>query len=286
MRKLSVYLIIAASTMTLSGCGLVTDGVNYTDLTTPRYCSLDNTKTFQAQDTLKVVSYNIKYAVKSELAGKLLHEDKNLADADIIFLQEMDREGVEKIANTIGCNYIYYPAVRHPLSNRDFGNAIVTKWPIIFDQKIILPHLDPDNLQRVVVGAGIQVGDKYLMAYSIHMSIWLKPEERRDQLMTLISSIPARFDHVIIGGDFNTYTKFNRRTVFQTFNEAGFNVATTSVKWTYKQWFLLNKKSLIDYIFVKNMQGVEAGIVKNRRASDHVPVWTRVKFDELNSAKE
>jgi endonuclease/exonuclease/phosphatase family metal-dependent hydrolase len=193
----------------------------------------------------------------------------------------MDERGVEKIAGALHYNYIYYPAVKHPLYNRNFGNAILSKWPIVFDQKVILPHLDPDKLQRIAVGAVIKVGSKYVMAYSVHLRIWLHPFQRKNQMDRLLNSLPDHFDYCIVAGDFNTFTKFNRSVIFDAFKEHGFRLATENVDWTYKHWYLFNKKSLMDYIFVKNFEVSADGRGSSRKASDHVPIWAEFKFEEL-----
>jgi len=262
-----------------SSCNLITDGVNYTDLNKPRYYHRNvNNGPASFKDTLKVVSYNIKFAQKAEEAGELLKSQEELVDADIIFLQEMDAQGVEAIAKKLNYNYVYYPAVRHPLYNRDFGNAILTKWPILHDQKIILPHLDTNKLQRIAVGAMIKIGNKSVMAYSVHMRVFLHPFQRKNQMARLINSIPPHTDYVIVGGDFNTFTKFNRTVIFNSFEKAQFKHATTDIDWTYKHWYLFNRKSLLDYIFVRGLDVIDAGKIKKRRASDHIPIWAKLKF--------
>lgn len=264
--------------LTPLGCSLVTDGENYTDLSGPRYSSASGpSPTSPAQDTIKVVSYNVKFSKKTDLAGELLKTHQDLAGADIIFLQEMEPQDVETIAKKLNYNYVYYPAVRHPLYNQDFGNAILTKWPIIHDKKVILPHLDPDKLQRIAVGAVIKIGDKFVMAYSLHMRIWLHPFQRRNQMERLLHSVPP-IDYCIIAGDFNTFTKFNRQIIEEAFQEHRFTLATKEVDWSYKHWYLFNKKSLMDYIFVKNMDVLGSGSIKNQKASDHLPVWAQVKL--------
>jgi len=265
------------------GCGLVTDGINYANLNEPRYFSQANDNISQEFDgTLKVVSYNIKFSKKIDKALELLEGLDELKHADIIFLQEMDEAGVQRIADALHYNYVYYPAVKHPLYNRNFGNAIVTKWPIVYDQKVILPHLDPEKLQRIAVGAVLKVGAKYVMAYSVHMRIWLHPFQRKNQMSRLLNSIPSYFDHCIIAGDFNTFTTFNRTVIFESFDEHNFKLATENVDWTYKHWYMFNKKSLMDYIFVRNFNTLGAGRVSSRKASDHLPIWTELKFRELN----
>jgi len=271
-----LFLILA-----LSGCALANDGVNYTDPTGPRYISVNKTRDDAVfNGTLKVVSYNIKFSKKIDQAIAVLQKKEELKHADIILLQEMDEIGVQKIAAALNYNFVYYPAVKHPLYNRDFGNAILTKWPIIYDQKVILPHLDPDKLQRIAVGAVIKVGPKYVMAYSVHMRIWLHPFQRKNQMERLLNSIPFHFDYCIIGGDFNTFTKFNRQVILDATQEHNFHLATEKVHWSYKHWYFFYKKSLMDYIFVRNLKIKDSGRPASQNASDHWPVWTEVTFEE------
>lgn len=40
----------------------------------------------------------------------------------------------------LGMSWVYYPAIFRHRSDKDFGNAVLSRWPIIADKKIVLPH--------------------------------------------------------------------------------------------------------------------------------------------------
>ena len=122
---------------------------NYTHPYKPRYASLNAVCEKRKFDgIIKVITYNIKLSKKIDKAAQLLAQHDDLNDADIICLQEMDPAGVKHIAHALKYNYVYYPAILHPRSEKDFGNAILSKWPIVSDQKIILPKIGTGRLQR------------------------------------------------------------------------------------------------------------------------------------------
>lgn len=82
-------------------------------------------------DTLRIVSFNVKYA-----------------------------EGTKSIARALDMSYIYYPAIFRHRSAKDFGNAVLSRWPIISDAKIVLPHVSrfrvdlPGTRSRIDRGVG------------------------------------------------------------------------------------------------------------------------------------
>jgi len=73
-------------------------------------------------------------------AIKNMRDNSNLSGANIILLQEMDETGTEKIAKSLHYDYIHYPATVHPQTGRNFGNAILSKWPLQDVKKILLPY--------------------------------------------------------------------------------------------------------------------------------------------------
>lgn len=190
----------------------------------------------------------------------------------------MDSKGAETIAKMLKYNYIYYPAVVHPSNNRDFGNAILSKWPIVTDRKIILPHLDPHHLQRIAVYASIAINNLRIHVFSVHMKVLLKPQYRKDQIKHLIESIPKRSKYCIIAGDFNTFTKVSRKAILPPLQKSNFLHASKQAGWTYKHWYLLRKKSLLDHIFSKGMTIVSAGKIVDNTPSDHLPIWAKLEL--------
>lgn len=91
-------------------------------------------------DTLRIVTFNIAFARNVDAAIAVLSADTNLRAADVVLLQEMTADATQRIAGALKMGYAYYPAINHTRSRQDFGNAVLSRWPIVTDEKLILPH--------------------------------------------------------------------------------------------------------------------------------------------------
>jgi len=253
---------------------------NYRHPHKPRYVSSNMAKPeLGPKRTIKVVTYNIKLSRKTPKALELLTGHHDLKGADIICLQEMDAPGVRLFAQELKYNFVYYPAILHPRSNKDFGNAILSKWPILKDQKIILPKLGAGRLQRIAVSAVISVNHTKVNVLSTHMEMYVPRRQRRIPVDKMLEAIEPSIKHSIVAGDFNTFTQSNCQAILKPFQEADFHHATDTIGWTYKYWYLFNKKAALDHIFTRGMTVVRTGKVVNRSASDHIPVWGELKIN-------
>ncbi len=267
--------------ITANGCGARNYLRNYTNLSKPRYASVDSVQHKNiSPEKLTVVSYNIEYARKIPEAIEIFKKNIELNKADVIFLQEMDSIGVKKIAKALNYNYVYYPAVIHPINKKDFGNAVLSKWPILNDQKIIIPNFDLKSRQRIAVGATLLIGDKKVMVFSLHMGIFVKPSERKQRVSNILKHIPPSIKYCIIGGDFNTFTKKDNKEIFDAFTKSDFKLATQRIGWTERHWYLFFKKATLDHIYTKGLHPAKSGKVIDRSASDHLPIWTELTFQE------
>ncbi|HYN80492.1 MAG TPA: endonuclease/exonuclease/phosphatase family protein [Gemmatimonadaceae bacterium] len=133
------YLLLAASL--LAGCRT---GRNYPDTEGPRYAgrpAIDRPGRPAKGDTVRVVSFNIAFGRRADSAIALLKSNPALRDADVILLQEMDARSTRRVADALGFWYVYYPAIFSMRTQRDFGNAVLSRWPIVEDRKIVLPHV-------------------------------------------------------------------------------------------------------------------------------------------------
>jgi len=227
---------------------------------------------------LKVVSWNIKFSEKIPEALDDIMAFAELQDADIILLQEMDEQGVDTLARSLGYNYIYFPASIHTHHDRNFGNAILTRWPISNAEKLILPHSNPKNKQtRIAAKASVWVEDREVSTYSVHTeTFWLPPNRRLHQVQTIIDDIDSDMQYVIVGGDFNTLTPMSVVEVVDRFEQAGFEWATQAAGNTITSDFL---PLTTDFIFTQTMTVLESGSVDGIDASDHRPVWTNLRFE-------
>jgi endonuclease/exonuclease/phosphatase family metal-dependent hydrolase len=265
-------LRLALFAATLQGCAAAT--VNYTDPAGPRYAAAGPSRSDEP-DTLKIVSFNVKFAEHVDSVIVLLREPGPLRDVDVLLLQEMDETGSRRIAEALGFSYVYYPSTLHPLTKRDFGNAIVSRYLIQDDRKIVMPHLARfRHTLRTAVGATIRVGRRSLRVYSVHIATMIAngPQARREQFAAVLADAEP-YPMVVIGGDFNS------PSVPDISLARGYTWPTRHLPHTESFWTM-------DHLLLKGvaLSGAKAfGLVREiHGASDHKPVWARVVLrDEL-----
>ena len=259
----SISLMLVAG---LLGCAT---GRNYPDPDGPRYAggpaAAADTE-YKDATALRVVSFNIEYALQVDSAIAVLAGDPALQDADVILLQEMDEEGTRRIADTLGMWYVYYPSVFRFKTRRDLGNAILSRWPIVEDRKIVLPHLSRlVNSQRAATAATMRVGKATVRVYSLHLGTMagLSPAARRDQLEAVLADA-GRYPRAVVGGDLN---------------DAGIGAIARDMGYTWptQRGPATTPIGRLDHILLKGLESPDslaAGtVLDNRGASDHLPVW-------------
>jgi endonuclease/exonuclease/phosphatase family metal-dependent hydrolase len=151
-----------------------------------------------------LASFNIEFADEVELAIQEIGQSPELNAAAVVLLQEMDADGTDAVARELGYNYVYYPgSVNH---GQDFGNAVLSRWPIVADEKLILPHRNPTNGRiRIAVSATLDTPSGSVVAFSVHTETpWLGPRARLDQARAIVADAEQFTEPVVIGGDFNT----------------------------------------------------------------------------------
>ena len=241
-------------------------GRNYPAPTEPRYAGTAAPVDRPVPDTLRIVSFNVKYAQRLDSALVVLTTEPQLRHADVVLLQEMDANGTRAIATGLGMSYVYYPAIFRHRSAKDFGNAVLSRWPIVADSKIVLPHVSRyARTQRTATAATIRIGQLELRVYSTHLGTPadISAGARQAQLEAIIADA-ASHTRVVIGGDMNS------TTVGAAAVETGFTWPTRNIEATssFGTW---------DHIYLKGLRPPErdaAGTIANvRNASDHKPVW-------------
>lgn len=242
--------------------------LNYTDPLGPRYAG-GAASAPRHGDTLKVVSFNIRYAEHMDRAIALIRQTETLRDPDVLLLQEMDEPGAREMADSLDLDYVYYPSRLHPGTRRDFGNAILSRYPMENDRKIILPHRSRINRSlRTAVGATIRVGERRVRVYSVHLATMAEngPGARREQLAEVLADA-ERYPAVVLGGDFNS------GSVPAIALGLGFEWPTSHLGRTRAIWD-------VDHVLVKGLAAAgspAAGLVEEvQGASDHKPVWALV----------
>jgi endonuclease/exonuclease/phosphatase family metal-dependent hydrolase len=256
--------------------------LNFTDPRAPRYAGRPLAAKIPATpDSLRVVTFNLKFAVEVDRAIALFTADPAMRAADVILLQEMDVVGTRRIAHALGTHYVYYPATINPLTNRPFGNAILSRWPIEDDRKILLPHLGRfARTQRIAVAGTIRVGDRALRVYSVHLATGIegKGSWKRDQALAIVEDAnAAHAEGVIIGGDLNS------ERVGRVFDASGYHWVTRALPATTS---LLS----LDHVFLRGLSltspAARGVVTDNHGASDHYPLWVTVDLRNLGAARD
>jgi len=250
----------------LAGCRT---GRNYPTAEGPRYAggpAQSGAGERAAPDSLRLVSFNIEFALQVDRAIAILASDPALRDGDVFLLQEMNEEGTERIAEALGLWYVYYPAIFHFRTRRDVGNAVLSRWPIVEDKKIVLPHVSRFvRTQRIATAATIRVGQSLVRVYSTHLGTMgdLAPSARRDQLRAILADAKA-YPRVIIGGDMND------AAVGQVARAGGY-------AWPTQRGPATTRLGRLDHIFLKGLAAPDSAasgtVLDVGGASDHLAVW-------------
>jgi endonuclease/exonuclease/phosphatase family metal-dependent hydrolase len=224
--------------------------------------------------SIRVVTFNLKLARRIDRAIELFEQNDTLRHADIIALEEMNADGVERIARALCLNYAYYPASIHPSVRDYFGPAMLTPWPIERSWKVLLPHEgELRHQRRTATGAIIRVRGARIRAYATHLEMPLRitDEQRRDQVAAILADAGTAPEPVIVAGDLNS------RGIGRFFEASGYHWISKSVGRT-TLWFAF------DHIFARGLTLIDSGDVgvvrEVHHASDHRPVWALLKLEE------
>ena len=249
---------------------------NYTDPAGPLLGGRFASAALPAPDELVVVTYNLRYAEAIEEAVAAFQTVVPLPAADFVLLQEMDEAGVVALARALGYDYVYAPASVAE-DGDDFGNAILSRWPLSDPRKIILPGLHPlSGQQRTATRATARVGEMDVLLYSVHLEIATAPPElRREQAAAVLADVPDDAPAVIIGGDFNTIMTRGVAGLAEQAAAQDLQLLTAGLEPTLMRFG--RPLARADHIVTRGFERLDGGVMSGVSASDHFPVWARLR---------
>ena len=260
----------AAPLLALAGLLACRGGVNYESPLGPRYAGpVPACPSPRSDADFLAVTYNVEFSRKVDEAIGVLRDVPELAGADLVMLQEMTADATARIASALGMGYVYYPAIHHGRARRDFGNAVLSRWPIEHDEKLVLPHRSRyAGTQRAATVATIRVDTTTIRVYSTHLGTPadISTGRRREQLAAILRH-GARYPVAVVGGD------MNMADLGPAVREHGYRSATSSTPRTtrFGRW---------DHVLVRGdalTLPTRAGVVaRGRTASVHSAVWVRI----------
>jgi len=171
---------------------------------------------------LRVCSYNIHKGFSAMNTRYLLKEIRHaiqLVDADIVFLQEVVGENLNKPQNSHDDNHLEFLAdtiwphfsygKNAVYQNGHHGNAILSKHPIRTSKNINITHWSFS--QRGILLAELNSG-----IYLLCLHFGLFQLERRKQLNTLLRTINSQIPSdapLLVAGDFNDWNRRLHRII-------------------------------------------------------------------------
>lgn len=248
--------------------------VNYTEDDGPLYSGRNAPIAQPHPGELVAVTYNLHFGDALEDARLAFGGRRPRLAADFLLLQEVDATDVETLAAALDYDYVYFPASVAANGN-DFGNAILSRWPLSEPAKLILPGLHPlSGQQRTATRATAQVGDATVLLYSTHIEIATAPVALRvAQMSAVATNVPPEAAQVIIGGDFNVVTARGVRALAALYEVEGLDHASRSAGPTMSR---MGVRVAADHLFTRGFDVLEAGVLADVTGSDHLPVWARL----------
>jgi endonuclease/exonuclease/phosphatase family metal-dependent hydrolase len=142
---------------------------------------------------MKIVTYNIQYSLGKDERYDLARVVEAVAEADIIALQEVERfyprtgmsdQPAEIAARLPDHYFVYGPETdlhvgedggdrRAAGRRRQFGNMLLSRWPILSSRNHLLPHVGTTshcNAQAAALEGVIETGGRALRVYSLHLT--------------------------------------------------------------------------------------------------------------------
>jgi endonuclease/exonuclease/phosphatase family metal-dependent hydrolase len=246
---------------------------------------------------IRVATFNVHFGKDSAAIAGLFKENENLAQVDVLLIQEIEHRTKEKLARTarvaraLGWNYVYVPNRELNRGRGTHGIAVLSHMPIENTAPIQLPfYPTPQPRPRVAVGFEVTVNGKPVKIFNVHLSGALNFEERIQQLATVVQSTgTVGSTPVILGGDFNTvpllmlgrtvpvFFSNQKEKVYAYLEDAGFATTCRAAGHTFR---VGPARFQLDGVYAKNAAVVKFGVERGRRISDHYPLWADVRVEE------
>ena len=221
-----------------------------------------------AGSPLRIATFNLFFAERVERAIAVAQAEPNLAAADVLALQEVDEAAAHRIAEALGLGFVYYPALRHPRTGRNFGPALLARWPIEEDRRLDLPYTGLSSMPRIAIGASLRIGGELVSVYVVHFGTMreMLPLHQNAQARMVLRDAALRPGRAVIAGD------LNRKGIGRLFEAEGWRWVTRDVGRTHLVWSF-------DHVFLRGFDRAQARFGSVRaalEASDHRAVWARI----------
>jgi len=243
---------------------------------------------------LRLVTYNVHMIEGGKIAAAL-HATPDLAAADLVLLQEVERypeEGESRAclaAKQLELHCAYAPGYGLP-GGGSHGVAILSRFPLGAIEVTELPyhHAVVNSARRVALGATIDAGSGPLRIYAVHLDNRISPADRVRQLAPVIDAADEHQLPTVIAGDMNTSpfvwlgnllpvpwgTQDDRLEAFVRMR--GFLTPVTGSGAT-STWLGMR----LDAVYTRGVDLRAHRVEADVRASDHLPLWADLDLSAI-----
>lgn len=242
--------------------------------------------------SFKVLTFNIHHGkgIDKELDLERISQIIKISNADIIGLNEVDRffskrsnfmDQAQFLANELKLEYVYGPAVTYETTEgtpkRQFGNAVLSKMPIIESKNHPFDFLPQMTEDRALLEVNLSTKRKELKVYVTHLS--LAPFQHRKQSAFILGKLNETPAPALVMGDWNmTPASRTWKIVTQSLGDVWSEVNPPNQGgYTFPSKRPFRR---LDYIFFnKHLRVVDCEVMNvEREASDHLPFTATLDF--------
>lgn len=250
-------------------------------------------------DTLTLVSWNLAYGRKCERHVDVLAS----LEPDVCLLQEVDvgcrRSGFRNVAQWLAehlrMNWMFGGEFQEIGQGRArgaalTGQAILSRNPITSPRVILFTNqarlrwrVSPIQPRRGARMA-LRAHTAGLRLYNAHIESGKNDAFRRKQLADVGAeedTVPASQQPVVIAGDFNS-SPSGHISMLDTLHERGFVDALDGHPATRRT--TIRNRHALDWVLVRGLTVLNAGIACNHAGSDHYPIWAKVRKPSAHPA--
>lgn len=247
---------------------------------------------------LRVATFNIHMEPGDKVA-RVVRTDPALRAADIIFLQEVERDervpgactGACAAGKALGYHVVYAPG--HAVKKGSHGVAILSRAPITSAQVIELPYFNVhvNSGRRIALAATVEVDGTPVTVYAVHLDNRLSVRDRRAQMIPVLVHAARQDTPIIMGGDFNTShftwlfhlipipTTTQDNHLEELMRAHGFDTPVTDSGPTH-----IALAMRLDALYTRGFQTTKFAVSDAQRLSDHLALWAQMQLPPVATA--
>ena len=231
---------------------------------------------------MKVMTFNIQHGlnyVEKRIDFDIMARAIMDCGADIVGLNEVRDLGsdeeyqaqAEILAKLCGMEH-YYFAKAYEFPGGPYGNAILSRIPILKAETIAIPDPEPRGYDgyyehRCILKASLEGGITVLILH-----VGLNPDEKESAVAMVVKNLAT--EKCILMGDFNmTPDDKTLAPIYERMRDAAEGFCRNKLSFPS-----IDPHSKIDYIFVSRDVEVEGADIPNIVASDHRPHVAKLNF--------